>query len=108
MLTKLSLTATAIVLVTGLGSASAGEQFTTLDGVTAVAMSSTDLDAVVGGAKHFQLKHPAVFRQIVTTFVAAGFTDHTDASGVSFPGGHLQRAEDAGSVIDVCGYGAGC
>ena len=106
MLTKPILATAGLALAAHVGSASAGEQFTTLEGVTAVAMSSTDLDAVVGGLKHFQLLPPAVFRQITTTFVAAGFTD--SGAGVSFQGGHLQRAEDAGSVIDVCGYAAGC
>ena len=50
---KLLVSAAAIALVAGLGSASAAEQFSTLEGVMAVAMSSGELDAVVGGAKHF-------------------------------------------------------
>ncbi len=52
---KLIVSDAAIDLVAGLGSASAADQFSTLDGVTAVAMSSGELDAVVGGAKHFSV-----------------------------------------------------
>ena len=52
MLTKsiltATLTATAIALVAGLGSASAADEFTTLDGVAAEVMSATELSAVVG------------------------------------------------------------
>ena len=52
MLTKsiltATLTATAIALVAGLGSASAADEFTTLDGVAADVMSATELSAVVG------------------------------------------------------------
>ena len=55
MLTKPILTATAIALAAGLGSASAGEQFTTLEGVTAVAMSSSELYGVTGSARHFTI-----------------------------------------------------
>ena len=104
---KLFVSAAAIALVAGLASASAADQFTTLDGVTAAAMSPGELGTVVGSAKHANITDPAVNRTIVTAFVAAGFTD-SDGTGVSFQGGHLQRAEDAGSVIDVCGYSAGC
>ena len=107
MLTKSILAGAAIALAATIGSASAGEQFTTLEGVTAVAMSSTDLDAVVGGAKHVDITTPKGTRRILTSFVAAGF--HHIGSGVngSFDGGHLQNAEDhSGGVIDVCGYGA--
>ena len=52
---KLLVSAATISLAAGLASASAAEQFTALDGVTAVAMSSSELDAVVGGAKHFSV-----------------------------------------------------
>ena len=52
MLTKsiltATLTATAIALVAGLGSASAADEFTTLDGVAADVMSATELSATVG------------------------------------------------------------
>jgi len=55
MLTKTILTATAIALAATIGSASAGEQFTTLEGVTAVAMSSSELHGVTGSARHFEI-----------------------------------------------------
>ncbi len=52
---KLLVSVAAIALAATIGSASTAEQFTTLEGVTAVAMSSVEQDAVVGGAKHFSV-----------------------------------------------------
>ena len=43
----------AIALAATIGSVSAADQFATLDGVTAVAMSSGELDAVTGLHVHF-------------------------------------------------------
>ena len=103
MRTKSILTTAAIALVAGLGSASAGEQFTTLDGVTAVAMSNGGMDAVYGAAAHFQLitSGRAVGRK--GTFVAS-----MHAAGFVANGGGLRKAEDHSGVIDVCGYSTGC
>ena len=110
--------AAAISLVAGLGSASAAEQFSTLNGVTAIPMSSSDLDAVVGGQQHVLINGTVR----LVSFVAAGFSDTTDQvhpaataagqgfdGGVSFDGGHMQIAENAsGGIIDVCNFaGAG-
>ena len=53
MLIKSLVSAAAIALVATIGSASATEQFTTLEGVTAVPMSTSELDAVTGMAAHF-------------------------------------------------------
>ena len=47
-------TATAIALVAGLGSASAGERFATIDGITALRLSTSELGRVVG-ANHKEL-----------------------------------------------------
>ena len=55
MRTTSILTATAIALAATIGSASAAEQFTTLEGVTAVAMSSSELHGVTGSARHFEI-----------------------------------------------------
>ncbi len=55
MLTKSILATAAIALAATIGSASAGEQFTTLEGVTAVAMSSSELHGVTGSARHFEV-----------------------------------------------------
>ena len=52
MLTKSILTATAIALVAGLGSASAGEQFTTIADLSPQALSADEL-AEVRGAGDF-------------------------------------------------------
>ena len=49
MLTKSILTTAAIALVAGLGSASAGEQFTSLAGIAAEVMSSQSMGEVRGG-----------------------------------------------------------
>ena len=43
----------AIVMAATIGSAPADDQFSTLEGVTAVAMSSGELDAVAGTSIHF-------------------------------------------------------
>jgi len=48
MLTKSFLTATAIALAAGLGSASAGESFATLEGVSASALTPSAMDVVRG------------------------------------------------------------
>ena len=48
MLTKSILAASAIALAAGLGSASAGERFATLDGVPASLLQPSELDAVRG------------------------------------------------------------
>ncbi len=50
---KTILAGAALALAATIGSASAAERFSTLDGVTAVAMSSGEMDAVVGSAVHF-------------------------------------------------------
>ena len=50
---KLLVSAAAIALAATVGSATAAEQFTTLDGVIAVAMPSVEQDAVRGSAAHF-------------------------------------------------------
>jgi hypothetical protein len=55
MLTKSILATAAIALAATIGSASAGEQFTTLEGVTAVAMSSSELHGVTGSSRHFTI-----------------------------------------------------
>ena len=52
---KLLVSAAAIALVAGLGSASAAEQFTAPEGVTAVPMSTVEQDAVRGSAAHFEI-----------------------------------------------------
>ncbi|MEE8276555.1 MAG: hypothetical protein V3R75_05340, partial [Alphaproteobacteria bacterium] len=52
---KTILAGAALALAATIGSASAAERFSTLDGVTAVAMSAGELGAVVGGARHFQV-----------------------------------------------------
>ena len=52
MFTKSILTAAAIALVAGLGSASAGEQFTSLVGIDAEVMSSQSMGEVRGGENH--------------------------------------------------------
>ncbi len=48
MLTKSILTAAAIALVVGIGSASAGEQFSTLDAISADVMSPAEMSTVQG------------------------------------------------------------
>ena len=58
MFTKSILATAAIALAATIGSASAGEQFTTLDGVTAVAMSSGELATVKGQFVHWTLSPP--------------------------------------------------
>ena len=50
---KTILAGAALALAATIGSASAAEQFSTLEGVTAVAMSSVEQDAVVGKIVHF-------------------------------------------------------
>ena len=70
---KLIVSATAIALVAGLGSAAAAEQFTTLEGVTAVPMSTVEQDAVRGSAAHFT----------VTTSGAGGVIDPDAAAAAS-------------------------
>ena len=50
---KSVLAGAAISLAASIGTASAGDEFTTLDGVTAVAMSAGELDAVTGKVRHF-------------------------------------------------------
>ena len=55
---KSILAGAAIALALGIGTASAGEKFTTLDGVTAFAMSSSEMDAVVGRTVHFAVEPP--------------------------------------------------
>ena len=48
MLTKSILTATAIALVAGLGSASAGEQFITTEGIEAQVMTPLEMGGIYG------------------------------------------------------------
>ncbi len=48
----------AIALAATIGSASAAEQFTTLEGVTAVAISPGELGTVVGGTRDFRVTPP--------------------------------------------------
>ena len=50
---KSILAGTAIALALGLGTTSAADPFFTHDGVTAVAMSAGELDAVTGKVRHF-------------------------------------------------------
>ena len=105
MPTKSIITAAAIAAIATIGSASAADRFTTLDGVTAVAMSNYDMDAVHGTAAHFFVLTPggvgSVSNHKVATMHAAGFVAN---------GGGLRKAEDANGPfgIDVCGYRAGC
>ncbi len=60
MFAKSILATAAIALAATIGSASAGEQFTTLDGVTAVAMSSGELATVKGQHVHWTLSPPGI------------------------------------------------
>ena len=46
---KSILTGTAIALIAGVGSASAGEEFTTLEGITADAITPQEMGQVIGG-----------------------------------------------------------
>jgi len=55
MLTKSLLTATAIVLAAGLGSASATEDFTTLEGISAPVMSELEMVSTHGSRAVFIL-----------------------------------------------------
>ena len=109
------ISAAAITLAATIGSVSAAEQFTTLGGISAVPMSSSELGAVRGTHKHVTIN--GVVRTI--TFVAAGFgiagpgpggaRNAGEPGDISFVGGHLQNAETFGNgTIDVCNFGAGC
>lgn len=86
---KLFAAGVAIALAAGLASASAAEQFTTLDGVTAVAMSSVEQDAVRGSVAHFT----------VSTSGAGGVID-PDANDAAGPvAGSLFRVGHAGEAV---------
>ena len=92
----------ALALAATIGSASAAEQFATLDGVMAVAMSNADKAAVTGTAAHFHVLPPgggAVSNPKVASMQAAGFVGNEHG---------LRTAELASGVIDVCGFMAGC
>ena len=81
----------AIALAATIGSASAAEQFTTLEGVTAVAMSSVEQDAVRGSAAHFTVTTsraglinpdtPAAATPLAGDFFRVGFAGRGVAPG---------------------------
>ena len=108
---KLIAAGAAIALAASIGTASAAEQFSTLEGVTAVAMSTGELGAVTGTAKHFEVTLPTgeIITGLTAYFTAAGFGEtNGPLAPLSFQDGHMQNAEGASGVIDVCGFGAGC
>ncbi len=58
MFTKSILTAAAIALAAGLGSASAGERFATVDGLSAQPLSADELAGVRGAAHEWYIVTP--------------------------------------------------
>ena len=108
---KLLVSAAAIALVAGLASASAAEQFTTLDGVTAVAMTSGELDAVVGSNKHFSVSPLGTDKLDGVLFLASFAGTGLSPKGPPFSVGSgkgLFRASEVNDVITVLCPGTGC
>jgi len=102
MLTKSILTAAAIALVAGFGSASTADQFSTLDGVTAVPMSSGELGTVVGSRIHFRVSPPGTDSMVHTaSFAGTGLDPKLGGSDVIGSGKGLHRAAMRTPVITV-------
>ena len=99
MLTRSILAGAAIALATTVGPAYAADQFTTLGGVTADAMSNNDMDAVYGTQAHFNVLTPGAVGSVsnfkVASMQAAGFLGNEHG---------LRTAEVASGVIDVIGF----
>jgi len=82
---KSILTAAAIALVAGLGSASAADQFAALEGITAEQLNAVELDRVRGAIVYLNGLDGVPQRAVVTVLV------------------NTQRMH-----VDVCAPGAGC
>ncbi len=87
---KLLISAAAIALIAGLGTASAAEQFNTLEGISAEFMSAGDMGAVVGGASYLITDTNPGFSN--ADALALGLVDVTEAAVVG-----LDRA----SVVSI-------
>ena len=102
MRTTSILTATAIALVATIGMASAGERFATLDGVTAVPMSSGELGTVVGSRIHFRVSPPGTDSMVHTaSFAGTGLDPKLGGADVIGSGKGLHRAAMRTPVITV-------
>ena len=94
---KSILTATALALATGLGSASAGERFTTLEGISAVALAPSAMMSVRGA--HFYAEVGDLTGgepDKVVQLTPIVFGDH----GLNWPGGDngINTAESVGKT----------
>ena len=100
MFTKSIFTAAAFALVAGLGSASAGEKFTTLNGVTGEAMSTAEMGATVGA------NDPGFFYYSDDTNPGGG-TRTGDAFRTWNAHGHLGALENSRRTVVTCATGTG-
>jgi len=92
----------AIALAATIGAAHAGDQFSTLEGITAVAMSPAELGAVAGEAAHISIDPKGTASFIKTTSCHAVACDTISPNFANrFPGGGLCVAGTTGSVITV-------
>lgn len=108
------LSITAIALTAAIGSVSAAGQFATLDGVTAVPMSSGELDAVAGQHIHFRILAPSGNISLATGQPPVGHKFHcgpSDGCNVPSYNGLIGAAVNSPNLCIPGGAGtpgAGC